>query len=53
MLFIETSGATWGLRMLLRESAFRMVAPLLAGFMGYCLALGIRSLINQRRPPDG
>jgi hypothetical protein len=49
MLFIQTSRATWGPRMLLRESAFRIVVPLLAGFMGYCLALGIRSRINQRK----
>jgi hypothetical protein len=35
--------------MLLREPAFRIVAPVLAGFMGYCLALHIRSRIDRRK----
>jgi len=49
MLFIPTTAASWGLRMLLREPAFRIVAPILAGFMGYGLALHIRSRIGRRK----
>jgi hypothetical protein len=49
MLFIQTAGASWGLHMLLREPAFRIVAPMLAGFTGYCLALHIRSRIGRRK----
>ena len=49
MLFIQTTGASWGLRRLLREPAFRIVAPILAGFMGYGLALHIRSRIDRRQ----
>ena len=48
MLFIPTTAASWGLRMLLREPAFRIVAPILAGFMGYGLALHILSRIGRR-----
>jgi hypothetical protein len=49
MLFIHTTGASCDLCMLLREPAFRIVAPVLAGFMGYCSALHIRSRIGRRK----